>query len=234
MLKIIKNKLVSSKELNKKGVYFYLNPYSYLLLRKKKSLLDEAEYICIDGQWLCHFLKLFGISSVERCSFDNSSAAPIVFKYAENHAQKVVLIGTDKEAAEKFKLYLLDTYPSLNIVLSRDGYFKSQYEISQSHQTILDLQADLVIVGMGAIKQEEYLIALKEKGWSGSGYTCGGFMHQTARKGHKYYPNWVNKFDLRFIYRIWDEPKLLRRYTIDYGRFAIVFIKDYLYFRKNK
>ena len=87
---------------------------------------------------------------------------------------------------------------------------------------------------MGVLNQEEFLAGLFSNGWNGVGYSCGGFMHQTSSKGHHYYANWVNKFNLRFVYRIWDEPKLIKRYTLDYMRFVIVFICDYFLSRKIK
>lgn len=232
MLKIVSQKVTDENE--KSGLSFFLNPYSYLELRKQQKLLSSADNIYIDGQWLCHFLKWFGVTNVKRCSFDNSSLAPNVFSLIEKSRAKVAVIGSDRESSEEFKKYLLNQYPDLNLVISQDGYFKDAQEIKQTHLDIIDKQVDLVIVGMGVIRQESFLKELKELGWNGSGYTCGGFMHQTASKGHDYYPAWVDKLNLRFAYRIWDEPKLFRRYTLDYGLFVAVFILDLLRLRVNK
>lgn len=224
MLNIVSQKVTDEHE--KSGLSFFLNPYSYLELRKQQNLLSSADNIYIDGQWLCHFLKWSGVTNVKRRSFDNSSLAPDVFSLAEKNKSRVSVIGSDYESAVKFKQYLLNQYPNLNLVMSRDGYFKDDKEVKQTHLDIIDKQVDLLIVGMGIIRQEQFLKDLKELGWNGSGYTCGGFMHQTAGKGHDYYPVWIDKLNLRFLYRIWDEPKLLRRYTIDYGMFVGLFFKD--------
>jgi len=71
---------------------------------------------------------------------------------------------------------------------------------------------------MGAVKQEEVANALVDFGFKGRIYTCGGFIHQTAMSGGKYYPWLVNKLQLRFAYRMFKEPTTVRRYLLDYPR----------------
>ena len=60
---------------------------------------------------------------------------------------------------------------------------------------------------------------LRAQGFSGLGFTCGGFLDQLAESQH-YYPAWIDKADLRWLYRLCKEPRrLLRRYTLDYAPF---------------
>lgn len=231
MIEILKTKLRSDSEANTAGISTFLNPYSYLLLRSHKSLLEKFDHIYVDGQWLCHFLSLFGVSKVKRCSFDNSSVAPIVFKSAQEQGKTVAIIGSDSESVKEFGHYLTATYPGLKIKMVRSGYFESDFERDSVIEQVKEFGIDLVIAGMGAINQERFLSQLKQHGWSGEGYTCGGFIHQTAKKGHRYYPNWVNKWNLRFIYRMYDEPKLLKRYTLDYSKFVFFYTYDVIRYR---
>ena len=156
MLKIVSQKVTDENE--KSGLSFFLNPYSYLELRKQQKLLSSADNIYIDGQWLCHFLKWSGVTNVKRCSFDNSSLAPNVFSLAEKNRTKIAVIGSDRESAGKFKQYLLEQYPGLNLIISRDGYFKNDKEINNTHSEIIKKQVELVIVGMGVIRQEQFLL----------------------------------------------------------------------------
>ena len=44
----------------------------------------------------------------------------------------------------------------------------------------LNRTTDFVILGMGAVKQEEAAIALVNSGFTGRVYTCGGFVHQNC------------------------------------------------------
>lgn len=234
MLQLIVSKL-EGKNISNGGTTFFLNPYTYLKLRKKKELLEAADYICIDGQLLCSLLRWSGVVKIERCSFDNSSIAPLVFEEAMKKKLKVSVVGSDEASSLLFKDYLLNTYPNLNIVYLRSGYFESEAEVQKSFDVIVSNDVQVLVVGMGAINQEEYLRKLKVKGWRGVAYTCGGFIHQSANKGHTYYPNIINNLNLRFLYRIYDEPKLLKRYTVDYTFFLFLYLKDVIEykFRRN-
>ena len=73
--------------------------------------------------------------------------------------------------------------------------------------------------------QEQFLIDLQKSGWQGVGYTCGGFLHQTA-KGIQYYPKWVNRLGLRAFYRMYDEPQLIKRYFIEYPKAIVIILGD--------
>ena len=53
--------------------------------------------------------------------------------------------------------------------------------------------------------QEQFLIKVKRIGYQGIGFTCGGFIHQTSKNEIDYYPAWIDKINLRFIYRMYKE-----------------------------
>lgn len=233
MLEVLVEKIRRKKEFKKEGVFFFLNPYSYLMLRNKK-LLSEVDGVYIDGKWLCIFLKLFKLADADRVSFDNTSLAPFVFEECEKNSFLVSVVGCDAECLEGFVSYLKKKYPNINLGYCHHGYFDSVDEEKEIIKSIISSGSDVVIAGMGSDKQENFLINLKNNNWRGLAYTCGGFIHQTVSKGHCYYPNWIDKYNLRFIYRIYDEPKLIKRYTVDYLFFVVIFFKDYfLYLRKK-
>ena len=83
---------------------------------------------------------------------------------------------------------------------------------------------------MGTPKQEEFLLDLSQAGWKGTGYTCGGFLHQTAQN-IKYYPKWIDLFNLRAIYRIYDEPRLIKRYMLEYPIALIYILSDLINYK---
>ncbi|MEC7527357.1 MAG: glycosyltransferase, partial [Bacteroidota bacterium] len=60
-----------------------------------------------------------------------------------------------------------------------------------------------------------------------------GFLHQSFQNTD-YYPNWVNKLNVRWLYRIYNEPKLIKRYTIDYSWFLVVFMYDWIKYTISK
>lgn len=230
LLKILKNK--SHKESLKDNNYLttFLNPYSYLLARKNPQLLEEFDSICIDGIALVKILKIFGLADVVRKSFDLTSLAPIVFNDAIQTSKSIYFIGTKPKVIDQAIENIQLLYPKLEIVGYRDGYFNNSSK--SVLQNILDIHPNIVVCGMGTPLQEQILVDLQNIGWTGTGYTCGGFLHQTA-DNIQYYPNWVNKYNIRWVYRIYDEPKLFKRYFWEYPKFLMVFIYDYINYRVN-
>ena len=83
---------------------------------------------------------------------------------------------------------------------------------------------------MGTPFQEQFLVDLKNLGWIGAGYTCGGFIHQTAAN-IKYYPEFFNTYNLRWLYRMIDEPKLIKRYLILYPKSTFLFFFDFIIYK---
>ncbi len=221
MIELIKNNN------NNKMITTFLNPFSYLLARSNKDQLSHFN-INIDGGLLVILLNLFGFK-YKRKSFDMTSLAPVVFNDAIKNNKSLYFIGSKPKVIDLAIKNIQDQFPKLNICGYRDGYIIDN-DIVVVLDTINSLQADYVICGMGTPLQEQFLIDLKNSGWTGKGYTCGGFLHQTAA-GIRYYPNWVNTLGLRAFFRMYDEPKLIRRYFIDYPHAIIIIIFDLF---KNK
>ena len=67
-------------------------------------------------------------------------------------------------------------------------------------------------IGMGILMQEKFLLKVKDMRFQGVGFTCGGFIHQTAKNEIDYYPAWADRLNLRFIYRMYKEPHTRKRY----------------------
>jgi N-acetylglucosaminyldiphosphoundecaprenol N-acetyl-beta-D-mannosaminyltransferase len=73
---------------------------------------------------------------------------------------------------------------------------------------------------MGAGVQEQFLLDLVAQGWSGMGFTCGGYLDQLGN-GLRYYPQWIDDANLRWAWRLVREPRRLGpRYLIDYPGFG--------------
>ena len=221
MIELIKNKS------NNKMITTFLNPFSYLLARSNKDQLSHFN-INIDGGLLVILLNLFGFK-YKRKSFDMTSLAPVVFNDAIKNNKSIYFIGSKPIVIDLAIKNIQEQFPELNICGYRDGYINDN-EMVVVLDIINSLKADYVICGMGTPLQEQFLIDLQKSGWTGEGYTCGGFLHQTA-PGIKYYPNWINTLGLRAFFRMYDEPKLIKRYFIDYPHAIIIILFDLF---KNK
>ena len=77
--------------------------------------------------------------------------------------------------------------------------------------------------------QEKFLLKVKNAGYPGVGFTCGGFIHQTSKNEIDYYPAWVDKTNLRFVYRMWKEPHTRKRYVMAGLLFPARFIAEKIF-----
>ena len=215
------------------GLYTFLNHYSYLLARKNPELFSSFDEIHCDGIVLCLFLRLIGIHK-KRKSFDMTSLAPQVFNLAAAKGKSIYFIGGEPGVAEVAVGKFIEAYPQLQVAGIRRGFFASSLEREQDLKEIALKNPDFVIASMGTPHQEQLLVDLKKAGWRGYGYTSGGFFHQTAKAGLRYYPDWADRFNLRWAFRIADEPKLLKRYTLDFVKFLVLFSYDAFLFKIKK
>ncbi len=226
---IIEQKLILT-DLNIKNwcngcVCTFLNPVSYLEAVKEEELFGNFDLIFADGSIMVWFIHLLYGKKIKRRSFDMTSMAKEVFQYASNEKKTVYFVGASeanlKIAIDKIK----KDFPFLEIVGSRNGFFSSKDDLKLEIDNIIEKSPDLLIVGMGVIKQEKFLLQVKDAGFSGCGFTCGGFLHQYAMRGKKYYPDWINKYNLRFLYRMCKEPYTIRRYAKAFFMFPVLVLK---------
>lgn len=211
-----------------RGIYTFLNPVSYLDALKHKELFASFDGIFADGGLLVKAIKsAYGVT-VKRKSFDMTSLAPIVFSYAARTGKSVAIIATKQEMVEKAVANLEKSFQGLNICYYRNGYFKSEKEKDEEAKKIVSLHPDILIVGMGIILQEQFLLKVRNAGYQGLGFTCGGFIHQTAQDKADYYPDWVDKHGLRFFYRMYKEPHTRKRYAKAAFLFLLQFIWEKL------
>lgn len=216
---------------NQGKVVTCLNPYYMELLKNEAELYNKFDYICSDGMLPIIMNRLFKKGKSIRISFDMTSLAKEVFEYLSTTKQGIYFIGSTDDSINKFIKVISTSYPLLNIKGWRNGYIGGTY--TDVAQTIVESQADVVVIGMGAPIQDKFAVFLKEYGFNGTIYTCGGFYHQTVERMN-YYPDWINKYNLRTLYRLVHERyvwgrlfKYYPRFVVNYSRFLMISNKRY-------
>lgn len=229
--KIISTEFFSVDQIfeNKGKVYTYLNPVSYLTALENKKLFSQMDGIFADGGLLVKAIKLVYCKQVTRRSFDMTSMAPELFAYAAEHGKTIYIVASKQEQVEKAVEIFRERYPNVKFAGHRNGYFANENEMEQEAKHIAELNPDFLIVGMGALMQEKFLLKVKHAGYQGIGFTCGGFIHQTSRNEIDYYPSWVDKTNLRFAYRMWKEPHTRKRYLMAGLLFPAKFIAERIF-----
>jgi exopolysaccharide biosynthesis WecB/TagA/CpsF family protein len=188
----------------------------------KQYRCSSILYFC-DGMLMAWLCTLVTGTRIKRVSFDFTSLAAIVFSEASTHGLPVYLIGAEENEIVSFLNKLNHRFPSLRIVGFHSGYFSDQEKIRLIGQ-IIESQAAVVVAGLGAGKQEDFLHHLHQNGYAGTSFSCGGFIRQEAFSKQEYYPTWINKLNLRAFYRMYREPHTIRRYLLDYPKNLVIFL----------
>jgi len=211
----------------------FVNPYSFYIARNNKNYIErlsQFDIVLPDGMLMSKAVSIAVSRKVKRVSFDGNSLAPKIFDICRSNNLAVYLVGCKEGIINAVADRLRSE--GLNIIGFRNGYFSSEAEMQESCERINESAPDIVICGMGAPMQEKYLVNLKNTGWKGAGFTCGGYLDQIVERDRlAYYPDWVNKYHLRAPYRMCKEPRrLIPRYTYMY----MPFYRWYLQMLLNK
>ena len=158
-------------------IYTFLNPVSYLTALDKKDLFGKFDGIFADGSLLVAAIKMLYGKKVTRRSFDMTSLAPQLLEYAETYGKTIYIVASKQEEVERAVQIFKERYPNLIFAGYRNGYFASEEEQNKKAAYITQLNPDFLIVGMGILMQEKFLLKVKEAGFQGIGFTCGGFLH---------------------------------------------------------
>lgn len=75
---------------NEGRIYTFLNPVSYLTALDNKTLFKQFDGIFTDGSILVAAIKILYGKSVTRKSFDMTSLAPEILKYAEDNKKQFI------------------------------------------------------------------------------------------------------------------------------------------------
>src|SRR5690606_866269 len=84
---------------------------------------------------------------------------------------------------------------------------------------INDAAPDILPVGPGTPLQQRFVAEHRDRLTAPVIFTCGAYFEHLAER-REYYPAWVLKLRIGFLYRLAREPRRLwRRYTIELGSY---------------
>lgn len=212
-----------------KRIYTFLNPVSYLTALDHRNVFSRFDGIFADGSILVSAVRMCYGKQVTRRSFDMTSLAPELFSFAEKHKKTIYIVASQQEQVEQAIRIFRQKWPELHFAGYRNGYFNSEKEMEKEAEKIVNLQPDFLIAGMGILVQETFLLKIREAGFQGIGFTCGGFIHQTAKNEIDYYPDWADRMNLRFLYRMYKEKHTRKRYLQAALLFPSRFIHERLF-----
>jgi N-acetylglucosaminyldiphosphoundecaprenol N-acetyl-beta-D-mannosaminyltransferase len=188
-----------------------LSYYSYYLASQSEIQYDRFDYIAIDGILVQKLHNLINRNQkTPRISVDMTSLVPKIFNYAIENNKSVYFLGAKQHEVKQFVNIIRAYFPKLFISGYRNGYFDSVQRRLEFFNEIVQLKPDIIFIGTGTPLQDRMSLELQSLGYTGSVYTCGGFIHQT-RTNINYFPAFINKFNLRFLYRFFNEKNMFKK-----------------------
>lgn len=136
-----------------------------------------------------------------------------VFKISVEKEYRHYFYGSTKETLDLLKQNLEKQYPGIKIVGMYSPPFRPLTEIEDEEiiNRINVTEADYIWIGLGAPKQENWMAEHQGKVNGlmvgvGAGFDyCAGSIQRA--------PEWMQRKNLEWLYRLWQEPKrLFRRY----------------------
>lgn len=203
----------------------FINPLAVqtaLVQPKFVDMLRRFNFVLADGVLLALVARRIRGCHVARTAFDGNSAAPAILKACARAGRRIYLVGGPEGAAEVAGNLFYKAF-GVSVLGAKHGHFENVRSRIAALDTIKKSNADVVIAGMGSYIQEQFLLDLVARGWTGTGLTCGAYLEQVARRKRVcYYPNAFDKLHLRALFRLLDDPrKMLLRYTTHYVPFYL-------------
>ena len=136
-----------------------------------------------------------------------------IFKISASKGYRHYFYGSTDETLEKLYSVLMETYPGIQIAGMYSPPFRSMTEEEDKAivERINETNPDFVWVGLGAPKQEKWMAAHQGKI---NGLMVGvgaGFDYHAGNIDRA--PEWMQKSNLEWVYRLLQDPKrLFRRY----------------------
>jgi N-acetylglucosaminyldiphosphoundecaprenol N-acetyl-beta-D-mannosaminyltransferase len=172
---------------------------------------EQADIIHADGQAAVFASRLTKTPIPERSAttdFIHDAAA-----LAAEHGLRFFLLGATEEANAEAARILRETYPGLQIVGRRHGYF-SEGEEDEICDEINLTQPDVIWVGLSVPLEYEFSVRNKTRLRAGWLVTCGGCYNFVTGASQRA-PRWMQATGLEWLFRLVLEPKrLFWRYAV--------------------
>lgn len=218
----------------KEGVLVTPNLDHLIKLQKDKEFYDvyqKAEWVVCDSNILRLFSKLLKTPFVE--AIPGSSFFTSYYMYHKDDADcKIFLLGAKEGVAAKAKERVnakVDRQIVVGAYSPSFGFEKNEEECKEIVNIINKSGANVVLVGVGAPKQEKWIMKWKHlmpgvKVWMALGATID-FEAGNVKRAPKIY----QKLAMEWLYRFIREPKrLFHRYFVDDMKFFWYFGKQLL------
>ena len=136
------------------------------------------------------------------------------------------ILGGKDDTPNKAVENLKKIYPKLNVVGFHEGYFENEEDENKVIEEINLLQPNILIVAMGAPKQEKWIYANKDRLKVDVACGQGGTLDYEAGNV-KRAPEFFQKVGLEWLWRLIKQPsRIVRMLVLPVFLFKVLFTKD--------
>jgi exopolysaccharide biosynthesis WecB/TagA/CpsF family protein len=172
---------------------------------------EQADIIHADGQAAVFASRMTATPIPERSA--TTDFIHDASKVAAQHGLRFFVLGATEEANAEAVRVLRETYPGLQIVGRRHGYFGRDEEDDICDEINLT-QPDVVWVGLSVPLEYEFAVRNKTRLRAGWLVTCGG-CYNFVTGAYSRAPGWMQTIGLEWLFRLVKEPKrLFWRYAV--------------------
>lgn len=206
--------------IDKKKSYIVTPNVDHIVQLEKDSEFRKAyqgaELVLVDGKPLIWISKLYGTPIKEKIS--GSDLFPLLCELAAKKGFSMFFLGAKEGVAEIAANNLRLKYKGLNIVGTYSppmGFEKSANEIEKAISIVNNCNPDILIIALGAPKQEKFIMHYKDRLNATVSLGLGASLDFEA-KTVKRAPKWMSDHGLEWFYRFLQEPgRLFKRYFVD-------------------
>ena len=222
------------------GVVFTPNVDHLMKLQEDPEFLQAysiGDYKVCDSQILLYASKFLGTPIKEKIS--GSDLFPAFYNYHKNNQNiKIFLLGAGIGVASKAQNEI-NRKTGRNIIVASYsppfGFEKDEEECQNIINMINSSGATVLVIGVGAPKQEKWLYKYKSMLPHIKIFMALGATIDFEAGNLKRSPKWMSEVGFEWLFRIFCDPKRLwKRYLVDDLPFLILIFKQKLNFSRTK
>lgn len=216
------------------GVLVTPNLDHLVKLQKDKEFYEaygQSEWIVCDSRILYMLSKLLKTPLPE--AIPGSSFFPAFYRFHKDDPNcKIFLLGAAEGVAEKARCNINESI-GRNIIVGAHspsfGFEKNEVECEQLVDIVNASGATVLLVGVGAPKQEKWIVKYRSQMPNVKIFMALGATIDFEANELKRAPRLFQKLGMEWFYRFMKEPRrLFRRYFIDDVKFFFYFVKQLL------